>query len=394
MNAGSLLARRQLGGRFPEEVFDGSSELPRQAERQAHGQRDFPKVERGDDRLRDAGQILQALLAEPPILAHLAELGLRLAHSETDGIALAVPRPVSVSVRAKFPIAIRVDAGTVIDEVSTMASKSVGKFGAKVSQLRKERRLSQEELAERSGVSQTFVSKMEKAETQETAGTPALVAKVLAFLDTDANKIKDLLLDEDPDGAMVGAEERAPDPSSAYDFGIDDFGPAAADSPGGTVPVAAVPPRVDPMEARRVWQEARAKERDDLMARGFLFDKTTESTQGAYGEVVDALGRAFDHRVHRLTDTHIILEMLDSTMGSSKESRARLVDCWPQELDIGCRLALNAVKQLRRQGIPITLKNVFIALAVFAGREVVKANAGRDVYLSEPPPADVPDMPF
>lgn len=130
------------------------------------------------------------------------------------------------------------------------------------------------------------------------------------------------------------------------------------------------------------------------MARGFLFDKTTESTQGAYGEVVDALGRAFDHRVHRLTDTHIILEMLDSTMGSSKESRARLVDCWPQELDIGCRLALNAVKQLRRQGIPITLKNVFIALAVFAGREVVKANAGRDVYLSEPPPADVPDMPF
>jgi transcriptional regulator with XRE-family HTH domain len=287
-----------------------------------------------------------------------------------------------------------VDAGTVIDEVSTMASKSVGKFGAKVSQLRKERRLSQEELAERSGVSQTFVSKMEKAETQETAGTPALVAKVLAFLDTDANKIKDLLLDEDPDGAMVGAEERAPDPSSAYDFGIDDFGPAAADSPGGTVPVAAVPPRVDPMEARRVWQEARAKERDDLMARGFLFDKTTESTQGAYGEVVDALGRAFDHRVHRLTDTHIILEMLDSTMGSSKESRARLVDCWPQELDIGCRLALNAVKQLRRQGIPITLKNVFIALAVFAGREVVKANAGRDVYLSEPPPADVPDMPF
>lgn len=127
-----------------------------------------------------------------------------------------------------------------------MASKSVGKFGAKVSQLRKERRLSQEELAERSGVSQTFVSKMEKAETQETAGTPALVAKVLAFLDTDANKIKDLLLDEDPDGAMVGAEERAPDPSSAYDFGIDDFGPAAADSPGGTVPVAAVPPRGRP----------------------------------------------------------------------------------------------------------------------------------------------------
>jgi hypothetical protein len=123
------------------------------------------------------------------------------------------------------------------------------------------------------------------------------VAKVLAFLDTDANKIKDLLLDEDPDGAMVGAEERAPDPSSAYDFGIDDFGPAAADSPGGTVPVAAVPPRVDPMEARRVWQEARAKERDDLMARGFLFDKTTESTQGAYGEVVDALGRAFDQPV-------------------------------------------------------------------------------------------------
>jgi DNA-binding XRE family transcriptional regulator len=171
VNAGSLLARRQLGGRFPEEVFDGSSELPRQAERQAHGQRDFPKVERGDDRLRDAGQILQALLAEPPILAHLAELGLRLAHSETDGIALAYRVQFQFQFAPSFPSQYGWDAGTVIDEVSTMASKSVGKFGAKVSQLRKERRLSQEELAERSGVSQTFVSKMEKAETQETAGT-------------------------------------------------------------------------------------------------------------------------------------------------------------------------------------------------------------------------------
>jgi hypothetical protein len=100
------------------------------------------------------------------------------------------------------------------------------------------------------------------------------------------------------------------------------------------------------------------------------------------------------NRLHRLTDTHIILEMLDSTWGPPRSLALASSTAGPQELDIGCRLALNAVKQLRRQGIPITLKNVFIALAVFAGREVVKANAGRDVYLSEPPPADVPDMPF
>lgn len=233
------------------------------------------------------------------------------------------------------------------------------RFGDVVRDARKARRWSQEELGEKAGVSQTFVSTMEKADAREFAGTPALVTKVLDALGVDANALPSDGKDgrkQSPEAISKPAEVVSAVPDSDPAQGppeherakpVDDKGIAAALTAPNAEPVPPAPPQPPPPPPTD----------DELRER-----------------LRKGIGAAFSHWAHDIEDVVTVREMIEDSM--------ILSDSADFLKDVGVVL-LDTAARMRRQRIPMGSRQFIIGLAITAASGIRALRSRRDSALAE-----------
>lgn len=250
-------------------------------------------------------------------------------------------------------------------------------FGEVLKSAREAAKLTQHQVAAKAGLSQAAISKAELAANADDAGRRETLDKIASAVGTT---IETLLRE------MAPASPKTSPDDSPLAFIDSDFGGPAADAGAQGAGSTAEPPG-DPVSAR--LQAARKARRE----RGYWHTGGYDNAR-VLEYLGDVIGRNFDHRRHKISDSHNVITLFEDFLAHSN-TFIKLPNHLSHDIDLGVQALLDAAANMRLSRVPFHMPNLLLSMIISSGtltRIAIDVPEGVRMpeVVKEPDPDDIP----